>query len=128
MDIGLEAGRLSSLRNDLIGRACRASILSAGECVMDKSIIRHQLEDFKLFCDSVDIKGIVAVADEHGNAEGYEKELYAIAIMRAVQNGVFGSDNSATQTAISALWERGYRSGFNPDSYNAVFEKYFRCW
>ena len=56
------------------------------------------------------------------------KVLYALAIIRAAKNGAFGDDNKTTQTAISALWERGYLSGFNTDSFNVVFEEYFRCW
>ncbi len=56
------------------------------------------------------------------------KELYALAIISAAKTGAFGEDKDDKQLAISALWDRGYRCGFNPDSFNIVFAEYFRCW
>lgn len=95
---------------------------------MEKHLVRLQLEDFRQFCAGLDVKSIVAAADRHGRAPGYEKELYALAIMSAARTGAFGDDAGSTQEAISALWDRGYRSGFNTDSFNTVFEEYFSCW
>jgi hypothetical protein len=70
----------------------------------------------------------INAADHRTHVPDDDKELYALAIIRAARNGAFGDDNKTTQTAISALWERGYLSGFNTDSFNVVFEEYFRCW
>lgn len=95
---------------------------------MDRRMIGQQLEDFNQFCAGVDIRSIVAMAEQCGEVPGYDKELYAIAILRAAHNGTFGNDCNSTQRAISALWERGYRCGFNPESFSAVFEEYFSCW
>ena len=95
---------------------------------MDKQLMRRQLEDFEKFCGTVDVKGIVGSADRRERTPGYEKERYALAIMRAANTGAFGDDIDDTLIAISALWDRGYRCGFNPDSFSTVFEEYFRCW
>ena len=88
----------------------------------------QKLEDFNQFCKTFDIRTVIAAADQRSLVPGYEKELYAIAILRAVQHGDFGSDPDRTAEAVSALWERGNRCGFNVDSYNAEFENYFRYW
>lgn len=88
----------------------------------------EKLEDFSQFCRTFDIRAVIAAADEHGLVPGYEKELYAIAILRAVQHGDFGSDPELTAEAVSALWERGYSCGFNANSYNAEFENFFKRW
>jgi hypothetical protein len=88
----------------------------------------QNLEDFNQFCKTFGIRTVIAAADQRGLVPGYEKELYAIAILRAVQNGDFGSDPDRTAEAVSALWERGNRCGFNVDSYNAEFENFFRYW
>jgi len=95
---------------------------------MDKLLMRQQLEDFMQFCETVDVKRTIKAAGHATHAPDEDKELYALAIIRAAKNGAFGDDNDATQTAISAFWERGYRSGFNTESFNVVFEEYFRCW
>jgi len=99
-----------------------------GKNSMDKRLMRQQLDDFTQFCNTVDVERAISAAGHPAHAPGDDKELYALAIIRAVQNGAFGDDNKTTQIAISALWDRGYRSGFNTDSFNVVFEKYFRCW
>ena len=90
--------------------------------------MRQQLEDFMQFCNAVDVKHAINADGHATHAADDDKELYALAIIRAAKNGAFGDDNNATQIAISALWERGYRSGFNTESFNVVFEEYFRCW
>jgi len=95
---------------------------------MDKCLIRQQLVDFTQFCNTVDVERLINAAGHPTHAPDDDKERYALAIIRAAKNGAFGDDNDATQTAISALWERGYRSGFNTESFNVVFEEYFRCW
>ena len=95
---------------------------------MDKLLMRQQLEDFMQFCETVDVKRTIKAAGHATHAPDEDKEQYALAIIRAAKNGAFGDDNNATQTAISAFWERGYRSGFNTESFNVVFEEYFRCW
>ena len=89
---------------------------------------RRGLEDFNRFCATFDVKKVIAAAEEHGDAVGYEKEVYALAILRAVHNGDFGRDKEVSQAAISALWERGYRKGFNLDSFNEVFQELFVHW
>ncbi len=89
---------------------------------------RRELEDFNRFCATFDVKEVIAAADEHGDAIGYEKEVYALAILRAVHNGDFGQEELVTQAAISALWERGYRKGFNIDSFNEAFQEFFVHW
>jgi hypothetical protein len=88
----------------------------------------QRFEEFSYFCNSLDISAIIAAADKWGHADGYEKEVYAIAILRAVQNGDFGSDRDLVQDAVSALWEQGCRSGFNVQSFNAVFQEFFNRW
>ena len=94
---------------------------------MDQRFVRQRLEDFMRFCDSVEI-GRGAAGDRRSRAPGYAKERYALAILRAANTGAFGDDAELTRTAISAIWDRGYRSGFNPDSFKTEFEQYFRCW
>lgn len=80
----------------------------------------HWIHDFNRFCDSVDVKAVVAAADEHGNAPGYEKQLYAIAIVRAVDRGDLGYDWYEAQDGVALLWERGYRIGFSTDTFNGA--------
>ncbi len=95
---------------------------------MNVITVREGLEDFNRFCSSVDVRAVIAAADEAGNADGFEKELYALAILRALRNGDFGEDGHVNRTAISALWECGYLNGFNRDSFNEVFETFFAYW
>jgi hypothetical protein len=95
---------------------------------MNVITVREGLEDFNRFCSSVDVRAVIAAADESGTAQGYEKELYALAILRALRNGDFGEDGHFNQTAVSAIWECGHLNGFNRDSFNAVFEEFFVCW
>jgi len=95
---------------------------------MHSSVVRRNLEDFNTFCNNFDIRAIIAAADDYGHAEGYEKEVYALAIMRAVSKGAFGADRVANQQAISALWDRGYRDGFTVDSFKEAFVEFFNCW
>jgi hypothetical protein len=95
---------------------------------MDKCLMRQQLEDFTQFCDTINPKRTINAAGHPTHVPDDDKVLYAMAIIRAAKNGAFGDDNKTTQTAISALWERGYLSGFNTDSFNVVFEEYFRYW
>jgi len=84
---------------------------------------QHWIDDFSQFCVMVDVTTVIAAADDEGNAPGYDKELYAIAIVRAVRNGSLGSDWYQAQAAVSKLWEGGCRSGFNTDSFNTVLKK-----
>ena len=86
------------------------------------------VEDFNRFCRSFDVREVIAAADEQGHAAGLEKEVYALAILRAVHNGDFGEDREMTQYAISALWKHGYCKGFNAESFNEVFQKLFVYW
>ena len=95
---------------------------------MDQRFVRQRLEDFMRFCDSVEIGCGAAASNRGSRAPGYDKERYALAILRAAKTGAFGDDAELTRTAISAIWDRGYRSGFNPDSFKTEFEQYFRCW
>ena len=88
----------------------------------------QKLEDFSHFCSALDINAVIAAADAQGRVNGREKELYAIAILRAVENGDFGTDRAMIHKAISTLWDRGCREGFNRRSFNAVFEQYFSHW
>ena len=92
---------------------------------MTQNFIREQLEDFRAFSASVNIKAIIAAADGEGKVQGCEKELYALAILRALERGDFGRSLPVVQSAVSALWERGYRSGFTQQSFNTVIEEYF---
>ena len=89
---------------------------------------RTGLEDFNSFCKSFDLRDVIAAADERGHAEGLEKEIYALAIMRAVHNGDFGADRDAASHAVSALWIHGHCRGFNADSFNELFERFFVYW
>ena len=95
---------------------------------MEKSVVRRNLEDFNHFCNAFDVRAVIAAAEEPSQADEFEKEVYALAIMRSVHNGAFGSDPTAKQAAISALWERGHRCGFTADSFNTGFLECFNCW
>lgn len=95
---------------------------------MEKSAIRRNLEDFSHFCNAFDASAVIAAAEKSGQADEFEKEVYALAIMRAAHNGAFGTDPKAKQAAISALWERGHRCGFTAESFNAGFLECFNCW
>ena len=86
------------------------------------------VEDFNNFCESFDVKAVIAAADKKGRARGFEKEVYALAILRALHNGDFGEDPHATQNAISSLWTRGHRDGFNAHTFKEAFQEYFVCW
>ena len=90
---------------------------------MSVNHIQKWIEDFSEFCAIVDVKAVVAAADAEGNSRGYDKELYAIAIVRAVQEGTLGADWYEAQAAVSRVWERGYRSGFNTDSFNTALKE-----
>ena len=85
-------------------------------------------EDFHRFCKSFDVRDVIAAADEQGRADGFEKEVYALAILRAVHNGDFGEDREATQKAISTLWQSGCCKGFNAATFNEVFQELFIYW
>jgi hypothetical protein len=74
------------------------------------------------------VKAVIASADRHGCAEGFEKEVYALAILRAVRNGDFGRDRHVTRMAVSSLWERGLLKGFNRENFNEVFQEFFVHW
>ena len=87
-----------------------------------------RLDDFSQFCNSLNVRTVLAAANEQGQAEGFEKEVYALAILRAVKNGDFGEDQEATLMAISTIWEQGYRKGFNEQSFNEVFRELFVYW
>lgn len=86
------------------------------------------LEDFHRFCSSFDVKAVIAAADRYGRAEGFEKEIYALAILRALQNGDFGQDRQFTGMAVSTLWECGLLRGFNRENFNEVFQEFFVYW
>lgn len=86
------------------------------------------LRDFGQFCGALDIHAVIAEADAAGQLNGHEKELYAIAILRALHNGDFGKDRQFISEAVSAFWEHGYEQGFNVQSFNTVFEKFFNRW
>jgi len=86
------------------------------------------LTDFGQFCGALDIRAVIAEADASGQLDGHGKELYAIAILRALHNGDFGKDRQVISEAVSAFWEHGYENGFNVRSFNAVFEKFFNRW
>ena len=81
---------------------------------MGANKIQHWIEDFSEFCEMVDVKAAVTAADAQGNAQGnapgYNKELYAIAIERAVHDGMLGTDWYEAQAAVSRVWERGHSS------------------
>lgn len=80
--------------------------------------VQHWIEDFSKFCINVDVRDVIAAADEQGNAPGQSKQLYALAIVRALHNGDLGRDYDKSLSAVSMLWERGHVSGFNTDSFN----------
>jgi len=90
---------------------------------MGTNKILKWIEDFSGFCAIVDVKAVVAAADAQGYARGYDKELYAIAIVRAVQDGMLGADWYEAQAAVSSVWERGHRYGFNSDSFNGALKE-----
>ena len=90
---------------------------------MGTNKILKWIEDFSGFCAMVDVKAVVAAADAEGNPGGYDKELYAIAIVRAVQDGMLGGDWYEAQAAVSRVWERGHRNGFNSDSFNSALKE-----
>jgi len=90
---------------------------------MGANKIQQWSEDFSEFCAMVDVKAVVAAADAEGNARGYNKELYAIAIVRAVHDGMLGTDWYEAQAAVSTVWERGHRSGFNTGSFNSALKE-----
>jgi hypothetical protein len=90
---------------------------------MSANKIQPWIEDFSEFCAMVDVKAVVAAADAKGNARGYDKELYAIAIVRAVHDGMLGADWYEAQAAVSMVWERGHRNGFNRDSFNSALKE-----
>ena len=77
---------------------------------MGANKIQHWIEDFSEFCEMVDVKTVVTAADAQGNAPGCNKELYAIAIERAVHDGMLGTDWYEAQAAVSRVWERGHSS------------------
>ncbi len=81
------------------------------------------INDFSEFCKTVEVKSVVAAADEEGNAPGQDKQLYAIAIVRALHYGELGSDWYEAQSAVSMLWERGNSSGFNTENFNSGLRK-----
>lgn len=90
--------------------------------------LRKELEDLQRFCTGFDVMEVIAAADNHGNADAYKKEAYALAILRAVRNGDFGDNRQLTHAAITATWERGHRKGFTADTFNEVFQEYFVWW
>jgi hypothetical protein len=95
---------------------------------MHATISSACLDDFHQFCKSLNVRTVIAAANEQGQLEGFEKEVYALAILRAVKNGDFGEDHEATLMAITKIWEQGYRKGFNEESFNEVFQELFVCW
>jgi hypothetical protein len=82
--------------------------------------VQRWIEDFSVYCVSVDLKQVVAAADEEGNAPGWEKQLYAVAIVRALHQGILGNDWLQAQSAVARLWQRGRERGFNTDNFNDV--------
>lgn len=96
--------------------------------VMDEIASRAGIDDFNQFCKSLDVRYVIAAVDEQGQAEGFEKEVYALAILRAVHNGDLGEDAEMTRNAIAAFWQHGHRKGFNAESFNEVFDQLFVYW
>ncbi len=90
--------------------------------------MHRSLDDFSRFCHSFDVHQVIAVAEKNGGTLGQEKEVYALAILRALHNGDFGSDTRIARAAVSALWERGNQCGFSADSFNDVFDEFFSHW
>jgi len=80
---------------------------------------QHWIDDFSKFCMTVDVKSLIATADAEGNAPGQHKQLYAIAIVRALHDGDLGKDWHEVLSAVCTLWERGHISGFSTDSFNS---------
>lgn len=99
-----------------------------GELRMNARLNRTCLNDFNQFCKSFDVRTVIAASDEHGHPEGFEKEIYALAILRAVQHGDFGEDHEAMRMAISATWYQGYRKGFSAESFNEIFQELCIYW
>jgi hypothetical protein len=90
---------------------------------MDTESIGKWIEDFKRYSKTVDIKAVIAAADEQGNAPGWEKQIYSIAIVRALHQGELGNDYRRVQEAVATLWERGHVLGFSTDSFNGALRK-----
>jgi hypothetical protein len=80
---------------------------------------KYWFEDFTEFCMHVDVRAVIAAADEEGNAPGQSKQIYAIAIVRALHYGDLGGDWHEAHSAVSMLWERGHLTGFNTESFNS---------
>lgn len=80
---------------------------------------QYWFEDFTEFCMQVDVRAVIAAADEEGNAPGQSKQIYAIAMVRALEYGDLGENWHEAHSAISMLWERGHLKGFNTDSFNS---------
>jgi len=95
---------------------------------MDNYLMGEPLEDFRRFCARVAVDESARSGASQGPFPQDAKARYALAIIRAVRAGAFGDDNQSTLTAISALWDRGCRCGFNTESFNRGFEEYFSCW
>ena len=85
--------------------------------------VQNWIDDFGEYCKSVDVRDVVAAANEDGDAPGQAKQLYAIAIVRALHYGGLGKDWYEAQMAVCMLWERGHVSGFNTDTFNGVLEE-----
>lgn len=81
------------------------------------------VEDFYQFCQSFDVRAVITADDN----DGFEKEVYALAILRALHNGDFGADRDTTKRAIYSIWTRGYRYGFNADTFKEAFQEHFVC-
>jgi hypothetical protein len=96
--------------------------------LMDKRISRHQLEEFHRFCSTFNSRGLICEVDKHSSTEGLEKQVYALAIMRAVSNGDFGTDDQLIAAAISTLWDQGHRYGYNSANFNKIFDEFFYHW
>ncbi len=90
--------------------------------------IEEGVEDFSIFCKTFDVRAVIAAVDQHGNADGYDKELYALAMLRALWNGDLGDDRQVKEAAICDFWECGLLNGFSKESFNEVFQEYFVYW
>ena len=78
----------------------RLSIDNGGQDM--NAIANHAcFEDFHRFCKSFDVRDVIAAADDQGRADGFEKEVYALAILRAVHNGDFGEELESFDLLIS---------------------------
>lgn len=85
---------------------------------MDTENIGDWIEDFKRYAKTVDIRTVIAAADEQGKAPGWEKQIYSIAIVRALHQGELGTDYGQVQKAVATLWEHGHTRGFSTESFN----------